>query len=99
MDRCLYHNAPRHARPLSLMRDYIAGPEQLPSRQVEVTNAHGDEVWHVQWSADGSRLATAAKNGGAAIWELQLGKEGPRLKLKHMLTGHNGAEKKNRAGG
>lgn len=91
MDRCLFHNALGRARPPSLMRDYVAGPEQLPSREADVKDGHGDEVWHVQWSNDGRRLATASKNGGAAVWELQMGPEGPRLRLQHMLKGHQGA--------
>lgn len=91
MDGCLYHNALGRARPESLMRNYAAGPEQLPSRQADMKDGHGDEVWSVEWSHDGGRLATASKNGGAAVWELALGREGPRLRLQHVLKGHTGA--------
>ena len=50
---------------------------------------HGDEVWHLQFSHDGTLLASACKDGSAAIWEIS----GPRRRLvkRHTLKGHIGA--------
>ena len=33
--------------------------------------AHSDEVWHVAWAADGQLLASAARDGTTAVWELR----------------------------
>jgi len=63
---CTFHNTTETT--YSLLSDHRCGPEQIPSRTVQVLDAHTDEVWHVQWSPDGARLATASADHTAIIW-------------------------------
>lgn len=43
----------------------------LDSEQlVQVLEAHGDEVWFLQFSHDGKYLASASKDCTAIIWEV-----------------------------
>jgi WD40 repeat protein len=44
--------------------------EAFPRHLVRVLHFHQDEVWHVQFSHDGSRLATASKDTTVAIWDM-----------------------------
>lgn len=46
-------------------------------------------MWHLQFSHDGTLLASACKDGSATIWEIT----GPRRRLekRHTLKGHVGA--------
>ena len=66
LERCPYHNS--RALRLSLFIDYTAGPEQLPTRASQVLAGHADEVWAVQFSADGRWMVTASKDGSALLW-------------------------------
>lgn len=68
------------------MGNWIATPTHLCS---QVLTDHDDEVWHLQFSHDGTRLASAARDGTAIIWRVA----GPRrrLQLEHTLKGHVGA--------
>jgi len=67
--RCPYHNASNAA--LSLMSDYQAGPESLPTVPVHTLTLHADEVWVVQFSPDGKWLVSASKDGSAILWDVQ----------------------------
>ncbi len=59
--RCPYHNACESS--LSLLSDYEAGMEGLPTQTVAVLEAHKDEVWFTAFSHGGLMLATASKVG------------------------------------
>ena len=71
---CTFHNTTETT--YSLLSDHRCGPEQIPARTVQVLSAHSDEVWHVQWSPDGSRLATASADQTAIIWRWEGGEAG-----------------------
>jgi len=45
-------------------------------------NGHKSELWHISWSPDGSRVATADRTG--KIWDANTGQ------LLHTLNGHTG---------
>lgn len=74
VDACRLHNTPG-ARP-SLLRDYSCGTEQLPSCTTQVLLDHTDEVWHLQFSHDGTMLASCGKDQTAILWEVQRGSSG-----------------------
>lgn len=69
VESCQYHNS-RYVK-LSLMEDYTAGPESLPTVPVHRLTLHTDEVWVVQFSPDGKWLVTASKDGNAILWNVQ----------------------------
>lgn len=42
----------------------------FPSESVHVLTDHAEEVWYVKFSHDGTRLASASKDGQAIIWDV-----------------------------
>ncbi|KAF2753983.1 WD40 repeat-like protein [Pseudovirgaria hyperparasitica] len=63
---CLYHNT--SASP-SLYVDHVCDHGDFP-RKLDVTlSDHMDEVWYLQYSHNGSRLATAGKDGKVIIYD------------------------------
>lgn len=102
LDACPFLNDPT-AKP-SLLRDYTCGPhDQLPKVTCQILTsapqAHRDEVWHCVFSHDGTKLASASKDGTAAIWKInedQLltgDKEEQKdnlIVLDRLLVGHTG---------
>ena len=73
VERCAFHNA-RHGA-VSLFRDDACGPDRLPTRLAQTLTAHKDEVWHVAFSPDGRRLASASTDGTAIVWDVVDGSE------------------------
>ena len=71
--RCPYHNT--SDTTLSLMSDYHAGPDSLPTVPVHTLTLHADEVWVVQFSPDGKWLVSASKDGSAILWNVQSSKK------------------------
>lgn len=87
IDRCTYHNV--EESEVSLLEEHVCRKEDvLPTRQVAVLEAHRDEVWHVQFSHDGTKLASASKDGSACVWHLERDACPPRAVLAHRLEGH-----------
>lgn len=85
--KCAYHNV--QESEVSLLVDHVCRKEDvLPTRQVAVLDGHRDEVWHVQFSHDGTKLATASKDGSACVWRLERDARPPRAVLAHRLEGH-----------
>lgn len=70
---CLYHNTT--AQP-SLYTAHECSEEDFPLETLTELRGHNDEVWHLEFSHDGSMLATAGKDGRVCIydtvrWKLQ----------------------------
>uniref|UniRef100_A0A7S3XDX8 Uncharacterized protein n=1 Tax=Picocystis salinarum TaxID=88271 RepID=A0A7S3XDX8_9CHLO len=85
--KCAYHNV--QESDVSLLVDHVCRKEDvLPTRQVAILDGHRDEVWHVQFSHDGTKLATASKDGSACVWHLDPESRPPRAVLVHRLEGH-----------
>ena len=66
---CLYHSSDDN---LSLLSDHVCDRSEFPSVQSQVLQLHKDEVWFVQFSHSGLRLASASKDTTVIIWDLQV---------------------------
>ncbi|KEH33653.1 putative transcription factor WD40-like family [Medicago truncatula] len=82
-DACSFHNS--LDKEMSLYSDHHCGKTQIPSRTLQILDAHDDEVWFVQFSHDGKYLATASNDRTAIIWEVDTN---DGLSMKHKLSGH-----------
>ncbi|XP_042478236.1 WD repeat-containing protein 26 homolog isoform X1 [Macadamia integrifolia] len=82
-EACVFHNSLDSA--LSLYSDHQCGKDQIPSRTLQVLQAHRDEVWYLQFSHNGKYLASSSNDRSAIIWEVN---EDGGVSLKHTLTGH-----------
>lgn len=79
----LYHNTPD--RHISLLMDYRCTPDAIPRHSAAVLRHHKDEVWFIAFSPSGQWLASASKDGTAAIWDVAT------RSVKHELVGHTDA--------
>lgn len=52
---------------------------------MQTLKGHTDEVWHVQFSHRGDRLASASKDKTAIIWHVG---PGGSASMEHVLGGH-----------
>ncbi|KAF9059529.1 WD40 repeat-like protein [Rhodocollybia butyracea] len=66
--RCIYHNTPLESTPFSLFSDHECNKDGFPGVTTTVLLGHADEVWNVEWSHDGSYLASGSKDKSAIIW-------------------------------
>lgn len=76
---CQYHNT--DAQP-SLYTDHECSSDDFPLHTLTELTNHSDEVWHVEFSHDGSMLATAGKDGLVCIYDTV------RWKVKHEFREH-----------
>lgn len=60
-----------HPEANSLYSDYRNKPDQFPSVTTHVLVDHTDEVWRIEWSPDGTRLASASKDRIVVIWNVE----------------------------
>lgn len=82
INRCLYHNT---AAVPSLYSDHICDRANFPLRTMHELDHHTDEVWFVQFSHDGSKLATASRDATVIIYETNT------FTVLHRLTSHGKA--------
>ena len=68
VQRCAFHNTKQVC--FSLFEDHVCTRQQIPTRTVAVLGGHSDEVWHVQFSHDGTRLASASKDNSVVVWDV-----------------------------
>jgi WD40 repeat protein len=64
---CVYHS---DTEPPSLYTDHECNPGQFPSVTTHILADHEDEVWRIEWSADGTMLASAGKDRKVVTWQL-----------------------------
>ncbi|KIX09154.1 uncharacterized protein Z518_00232 [Rhinocladiella mackenziei CBS 650.93] len=81
INQCLYHNT---SIPPSLYSDHLCDRDDFPSRNILQLEDHTGEVWHVQFSHDGTKLATASQDKTVNIYETVT------FKRIHSLTQHSG---------
>ncbi|KAF5731351.1 Transducin family protein / WD-40 repeat family protein isoform 2 [Tripterygium wilfordii] len=82
-DACMFHNS--MDKDMSLYSDHHCGRDQIPSRTLQILQAHTDEVWFLQFSHNGKYLASSSNDRSAIIWEVDV--DGGVF-LKHRLSGH-----------
>jgi dipeptidyl aminopeptidase/acylaminoacyl peptidase len=80
--RCSYHNTT--ASP-SLYLDHNCDKDDFPTQAVLELKLHKDEVWFVQFSNDGSKLASASKDTTVFIYETE------SYNAVHCLDDHQGS--------
>ncbi|KAI9373525.1 WD domain protein [Aspergillus egyptiacus] len=66
INRCLYHNT---AQSPSLYSDHMCDRNDFPLGIKLELNQHSDEVWHCQFSHDGSKLVTAGRDSTVIIYD------------------------------
>ncbi|KAJ7006277.1 hypothetical protein D5086_004513 [Populus alba] len=82
-DACFFHNS--LDKEMSLYSDHQCGRDQIPSRILQILEAHSDEVWFLQFSHNGKYLASSSNDRSAIIWEIDVN---GGVSLKHRLSGH-----------
>ncbi|KAL9110116.1 MAG: hypothetical protein Q9227_005310 [Pyrenula ochraceoflavens] len=82
INRCLYHNT---AAVPSLYSDHLCSRANFPLKTMLELDSHTDEVWMVQFSNDGLKLATAGRDGSVLIWDAI------DFRILHKLTNHDGS--------
>ncbi|PFH54156.1 hypothetical protein AMATHDRAFT_135352 [Amanita thiersii Skay4041] len=68
--RCVYHNSPSNTMAFSLYTDHQCNKSAFPRITTTILDGHQDEVWNIEWSHDGSYLASASKDKTVIIWRL-----------------------------
>ena len=79
INNCLYHNT---SITPSLYADHICDRDDFPLRTMLELNLHTQEVWYLQFSHDGTRLATASQDESVIIYDTET------FGMLHHLTGH-----------
>ncbi|KAI9758446.1 MAG: low affinity potassium transporter [Chaenotheca gracillima] len=82
ISNCLYHNTDKSP---SLYCDHLCDRNQFPLRTVLELEQHMDEVWFLEFSHDGTRLATASKDRTVIIYDV------PSFDTLHTLLDHGDA--------
>ena len=77
--RCRYHNT---TTPPSLYTDHECSADDFPLNAMTELRRHSDEVWYLEFSHDGTMLATAGKDGVVCVYETE------RWTLRHEFREH-----------
>lgn len=81
INQCLYHNT---AEPPSLYSDHQCDRAQFPLRTSIELSEHTDEVWYLEFSHDGTKLATTGRESIVIIYDVAT------FSVLHRLTDHGG---------
>ena len=94
VSQCPCHNIPAgtEADHEGLLQDHFCSEDLLPSETKYILREHTDEIWFVQFSHDGSKLASGCKDGKIIIYDFStLMKDTPLSPTPlHTLTGQTG---------
>ncbi|KAF2769204.1 WD40 repeat-like protein [Teratosphaeria nubilosa] len=77
---CRYHNTT--AQP-SLYTDHECSADDFPSQVLVELRNHADEVWFLEFSHDGSMLATSGKDGLVCIYDTS------NWRIRHEIREHD----------
>ncbi|KAL6706320.1 hypothetical protein ACN47E_005610 [Coniothyrium glycines] len=80
--KCLYHNKPNSP---SLYMDHNCERDDFPTKSVLDLQHHKDEVWFLQYSNDGTKLASTSKDTTIIIYETTT------YSVLHQLEEHAGS--------
>jgi WD40 repeat protein len=67
--QCRYHAS---EPPISLFSDHVCDRSVFPTVTTHILGGHSDEVWRVEFSHDGTRLASAGQDGKVLIWKVDV---------------------------
>ncbi|KMU83058.1 WD repeat-containing protein 26 [Coccidioides immitis H538.4] len=81
INRCLYHNT---AEPPSLYSNHMCDRSQFPTQVTLELNQHTNEVWYLEFSHDGTKLATTSSDRSVIIYDTRT------FGVIHKLTDHGG---------
>lgn len=79
INECLYHNT---SVPPSLYSDHSCNRDGFPLRTSTLLEEHSDEVWHVRFSPDGSKLASGSRDKTVVIYDTTT------FNVLHRLSDH-----------
>jgi hypothetical protein len=84
-----------HTFGRALLEDFAISRANVPTRTQQVFEVHTDEVWFVEFSHRGDRLASAARDGLVVLWDIPVLGVGsaatpPAPAVSRSLTGHKG---------
>ena len=79
INNCLYHNI---AMPPSLYADHMCDRDNFPLMTMLELDNHADEVFYLEFSHDGTKLATAGKDRTVMIYETG------SFAILHQFTNH-----------
>jgi WD40 repeat protein len=66
---CVFHD---DGNASSLYLDHECSSGQFPEMTTHILADHTDEVWKLEWSPDGTMLASAGKDHLVVIWQLKV---------------------------
>lgn len=78
ISNCLYHNT---ATSPSLYHDHLCDQSNFPVMPIVELDRHSGEVWDVQFSHDGKRVASCGGDGAAIIYDTET------FEVLHTLPG------------
>jgi WD repeat-containing protein 26 len=67
--KCTFHNEDNSS---GLLSDHVCSRENFPNTTSHILNEHEDEVWFMDFSKCGKRLASASKDARAIIWDVEV---------------------------
>ena len=84
INECLYHNT---SQSPSLYSDHHCERENFPSLTESTLEDHANEVWHIEFSHDGTHLATASEDKSVIIYKVN----DSSFEIVHRLREHDDA--------
>ncbi|EEP79122.1 conserved hypothetical protein [Uncinocarpus reesii 1704] len=81
INHCLYHNT---AITPSLYCDHMCDRSRFPKHPTLELSQHTDEVWYLEFSHDGTKLATASRDRSVIIYDVRT------FSVIHKLSNHDG---------
>ena len=80
INQCLYHNT---AAAPSLYSDHLCDRSQFPLQTKLELHQHTDEVWYIEFSHDGTKLATTSQDCTVVIYDTHT------FSVLHKLSDHD----------
>ncbi|PVF98849.1 WD40 repeat-like protein [Serendipita vermifera] len=88
IDSCIHHIG---VREFSLYQDHICSRNRFPSITTHILEGHHDEVWQVQWSHSGKKLASSSRDMTVIIWRIDRNVDNSDLDcdVERVFHGHS----------